>query len=84
MVRSSQSALVTDHGQRVLLRLEGRFYELDQEQLRAVLGLPAGPAGLGITIDRDRFRFEFALDQQTAELSVAQLNRCLARPTGSQ
>ena len=79
MSRSLPSALITDNGERVLLRVEGRFYELSQEELRAVLGLPAGPRGVGITIDRDRFRFEFPADHQTLELSVLQLHRRLAR-----
>ena len=83
MVRSSPSALVTEQGERILLRLNGRFYELSQQQLRSVLGLPAGPAGLGITIDRDRLRFEFALDQQVAELSAAQLHRRLVKQLAS-
>ena len=62
MVRSAPSALITDRGDRVLLRLEGRFYELSQQELRGVLGLPDGPPGLGISIDRDRLRFEFVQD----------------------
>ena len=79
MTHSAPSALITDQGQRVALRLEGRFYELSQEELRTVLGLPAGPPGLGITIDRDRLRFEFAADDRTKEISAAQLQRRLAR-----
>jgi hypothetical protein len=47
--------------------------------LRNVLGLPPDPPGLGITIDRNRFRFEFAADQQTIELSAEQLHRRLAK-----
>ena len=79
----SPSALITDQGRRVCLRIRGRLYELSQEELRSVLGLPAGPAGLGITIDHDRFRFEFALDQQTIELSAEQLHRRLAKQLAS-
>ena len=81
MPTSSPSALVTDKGQRVLLRIQGRIYELSQEELRAALGLPAGPPGLGITINRDRLRFEFAVDNHTVELSAAQLHRRLSKQT---
>jgi hypothetical protein len=79
MVRSSPSALVVDQGRRVCLRLRGRFYELTQEALRAALGLPDGPAGLGITIDHDRLRFEFVVDHQAVELTAGQLQRRLAK-----
>jgi len=64
-------------GRRIQLRLEGRFYEISQDELRTLLGVFAGPAGLGITIDRDRLRFEFAADEQSVEMSAAQLNRQL-------
>ena len=37
MTHSSPSALIVDNGRRVLLRLEGQFYELAQEELRALL-----------------------------------------------
>ena len=84
MAHSLPSALVTDQGRRVLLWLEGRFYDLGQDELRTLLGLPSGPPGLGITIDRDRFRFEFAQDQQTAELSATQLHRRLAKQLASK
>ena len=77
MALPAPSALVTDRGRRVLLRLQGRQYELSQEDLRALLDLPAGPPGLGITIDRDRFCFEFAADNQSRELSASQLQRRL-------
>lgn len=79
MAHSAPSALVTDQGQRVLLRLGGRYYELSQLELRALLGLPVGPPGLGISIDGSRLCFEFAADQQTVELSARQLQRRLAR-----
>jgi hypothetical protein len=79
MPRSSTSALVTDEGRRVLLRLDGRIYELSQDELRSLLGLPAGPPGLGITIDRDRLHFEFAADNQSVIVSSQQLRRRLAK-----
>jgi len=66
-------------GRRVQLRIRGQFYEVSQEKLRTLLGLPAGPPGLGITIDRDRLRFEFAADDQAVELSAGQLQRRLAK-----
>jgi hypothetical protein len=62
----------------VLLRLNGRFYELTQAELRALLGLPPGPAGLGITIERERLHFEFAGDHQEIGISARQLQRRLA------
>src|SRR5439155_11635417 len=62
MSGSSPSALITDQGQRVLLRIQGRFYELSQDELRTLLGLLAGRPGLGITIEGDSLRFEFAAD----------------------
>jgi hypothetical protein len=79
MTRSSSSALITDEGRQVLLRIQGRFYELSQEELRTVLGLPSGPPGLGITVDGNLLRFEFAADDQAIELSSDQLNRLLAK-----
>ncbi len=78
MSRPSPSALITGQGQRVLLRIQGRLYELSQQELRTRLGLPEGPPGLGITIDRDRFRFEFAASQPV-EFSSRQLQRRLAK-----
>jgi hypothetical protein len=78
MAALSPSALITDQGRRVGLRMQGRLYELSQEELRSVLGLPPGPPGLGITIDHDRFHFEFAADQRTVEVSAKQLQRRLA------
>ena len=71
--------LITDNGDRVLLRLNGRQYELNQPALRQVLDLPEGPPGLGITIDRDRLHFEFIGDDQTVAISAAQLQRRLAK-----
>jgi hypothetical protein len=79
MLHASPSALITDRGQRVQLRIRGRFYETSQQQLRTLLGLPAGSAGLGITIDGDRLRFEFAADQRAVEISAAQMHRRLAK-----
>jgi hypothetical protein len=79
MPHSSPSVLITEEGRRVLLRLQGRFYELSQEELRTVLGLPAGPPGLGVTIDRGRLRFDFAADDRTKEVSAEQLHRRLAK-----
>jgi hypothetical protein len=76
------SALVTDRGKRVFLRIKGRIYDLGQDDLRARLGVSAGPPGLGITIDGNRFCFEFA-DDQTVELTVDQLCRRISKqPTG--
>jgi hypothetical protein len=79
MASSSPSALITYNGDRVLLRLNGRHYELTQSALRQVLGLSEGPSGLGITIDRDRVHFEFAGDDQSVTISAAQLRRRLAK-----
>ena len=80
MASSSQSALIIDQGSRVLLRLDGRFFQLSQPALRHVLGLPDGPPGLGITIDRDRLQFDFAGDNQSVTISAAELRRRLAKP----
>jgi hypothetical protein len=79
MAGPSPSALITDKGRRVLLRIGGRLYEFSQEELRSLLGLPPGPPGLGITIDRNRFRFEFVADDQNIELSAEQLHRRVAK-----
>jgi len=79
MARPTPSALVSDYGRRVSLRIHGRFYELSQEALRAVLGLPDGPPGLGVAVGHDRLRFEFAADQQTVELTARQLQRRIAK-----
>ena len=83
MAALAPSVLVTDQGRRVHLRIRGRLYERSQDELRALLGLPAGPPGLGITIDRNRFRFEFAADNRTIELSAEQLRRRLAKQVTS-
>ena len=79
MTYSAPSALVTDRGRRVLLRIHGRQYDLSQEDLRTLLGLPTGPPGLGISIERNRLSFEFAADNQTAEVSANQLHRRLRK-----
>jgi hypothetical protein len=79
MSRLAPSALVIDQGRRVLLRIGGRLYEVTQEERRAVLGLPAGPPGLGITIDGNRLCFEFGSDDQEEEISADQLQRRLAK-----
>jgi hypothetical protein len=81
MRHPSPSALITENGQRVLLRLEGRMYELSQEEVRGLLGLPAGELGLGISIEGDRFWFEFPADHRTVEVSAGQLRRRLAKQT---
>jgi hypothetical protein len=78
-VHMSSSALVTEKGHRALFRLFGRIYDLSQQELRALLGLPDGQPGLGITIDGDQMRFEFAADQKVIELSARQLQRRLAK-----
>jgi hypothetical protein len=44
-----------------------------------VLGLPPGPPGLGITVDRNRFHFEFVADNQNIGLSAKQLHRRLVK-----
>jgi hypothetical protein len=79
MAISSPSALITEQGSRVLLRLGGRYYDLTQPILRRVLGLPEGPPGLGITIDGDRLHFEFVGDDQSVTISAAQLALRLAK-----
>ena len=79
MASASPSALITEAGSRVLLRLGGRYYDLTQPALRRVLGQPEGPSGLGITIDGERLRFEFAGDDQSVTISAAQLAHHLAK-----
>jgi hypothetical protein len=84
MASSSPSALITEQGRRVLLRLGGRQYELTQPALRQVLDLPDGPPGLGITIDGDRLHFEFDGDDRSATISAAQLQRRLAKRSAAE
>ena len=79
MASAAPSALITEQGSRVLLRLGGRYYELTQPTLQRVLDLPEGSSGLGITIDGDRLCFEFAGDDQSVTISAAQLARRLAK-----
>ena len=79
MPQASASALITDRGQRVLLRLQGRFYNLSHQELRGLLGLPEGAPGLGISIEGDTLRFEFPADQQTIEMTAGQWSRRLAK-----
>jgi hypothetical protein len=81
---ASLAALVTDQGRRIALNVRGRYYELSQEALRTALGLPQGPPGLGITIEGERLTFEFAADNQTVEMSAAQLHRRLASQPASK
>lgn len=76
---SSPSALITEEGRRVSLRLRGRVYDLTQDDLRARLGLPSGPPGLGITIEGQQMTFEFAADDQTVTVTAGQLQRRLAK-----
>ncbi|HMF19722.1 MAG TPA: hypothetical protein VKE98_21130 [Gemmataceae bacterium] len=84
MVQSAPSALVIDQGSKALFRINGKFYELTQKALRLLLGLPQGPAGLGITIDRNRFRFEFTEDNQEIELTTDQLKRRLSKQVAAK
>ena len=79
MTGQSASALVTDQGRRVHLRIRGRLYDLSHEELRTRLGLCTAAPGLGITIDGDRFHFAFAPDNQIVELSAEQLRRRIAK-----
>jgi hypothetical protein len=83
MSDSFPSALITDQGTRVLLRLKGHFFELSQSSLRAALGLPDGPPGLGIRVERERLRFEFSEDGQVVEVSAADLLRRITRDTAA-
>ena len=82
--RLTPSALMTDKGRRVLLRVRGRHYEFDQPALRRLLGLPDGPPGVGITIDRDRLHFEFPADNQAIKITASQLQRRLAKQAASK
>jgi hypothetical protein len=77
MAVSAPSALISDNGRRVGLRINGRYYEISQAELRSLLGVPPGEPGLGITIDRDRFCFEFSADDRIVELRIGQLQRLL-------
>jgi hypothetical protein len=77
MARLYPSALV--NGANVLFRLDGQVFEISQSELRDLLGLPSGPSGLGITVYDDRFQFEFARDNQTAEITAKKLKRLLSR-----
>jgi hypothetical protein len=79
MASTPPSALILDQGKRVLLRVGGRCYEMTQQSLRQVLGLPQGPAGLGITIDRARLHFEFPGDERSITVTAAQLRQRLAK-----
>ena len=79
MPRSFPSALITDGGERVLLRIQRRYHELSHQEPRRLPGVPPGRPGLGITIDRDRLSFELAAENRTVELSAGQLHRRLAK-----
>jgi hypothetical protein len=79
MSRSAPSALISDKGNCVQLRLGGRFYSLTQESLRELLGVPDGPPGLGITIDGAQIHFDFVGDDRAVTISVANLRRRLAK-----
>ena len=59
MPHTAPSAPIADNGQRVMLWLQGRFYDLSHQELRGLLGLPEGLPGLGISIEGDTLRFEF-------------------------
>jgi hypothetical protein len=84
MSHPSPSALVMEKGQRILLRLQGGFFELSQQELRALLGIPSGTSGIGISIDGDRFTFEFAEDEKTVEITAGQLQRRLSKQTATK
>lgn len=77
------SALITEEGRRVLLRIRGRFYELTREELRLLLGVPPGPLDLGITVDGERLQFEFA-DHREIDSSAEQLRRRVAKRLASR
>jgi len=49
-------------------RRYGKLYEL-----RTVIGVPPGHAGIGINIGHDQLSFAFAAHQQVVELSLRQL-----------
>ena len=75
MAKTYPSALV--NGQQVLFRLDGEIHEIIQSDLRELLGLPPGPSGLGIRVYDDHFEFEFARDNQTAQITAKLLKRRL-------
>ncbi len=75
MGRSAPSALISDKGKRVQLRVGGRFYSLSQQSLRELLDLP----DLSITIGGDQLHFEFASDDRAVTISAAQLGRRLVK-----
>jgi len=79
MAHAFPSALVTEEGRSVRFRIQGKYFEVNHAQLRSMLGLPPGPRGVGITIDRDRLQFQFPADNQFVELSAAQLFRRLSK-----
>jgi hypothetical protein len=83
-VHSTPIALVTEKGRRILLRVGGHQYALDQTALRRLLGLPDGPPGVGITIERDRLHFEFPADNQDVKISASRLQRRLAKQAASK
>jgi len=84
MRHAPPSALITDRGQRVMFRIDGRVHEMTFAELRAMLGLPPASPGLGITIDRNRLTFEFAADDSSIALTEAQLRRRLAKRIGTR
>ena len=79
MSSSTSTALITNQGRQVLLQVFGKLYSLSQDELRAVLKLPEGAPGLGISIDGDSISFEFVDGNHTVELSTTQLKRRLAK-----
>lgn len=77
MSQSHPSALV--NGAKVLFRIDDEVFEISQVDLRSLLGLPAGPSGLGIIVNENSFQFEFARDEQAAEMTAKQLKRRLLK-----
>lgn len=80
MPGTAPSALVIDQGKRVLLRIDGKYFNIDQNDLRQLLGLPAGKPGVGIRINAQRFSFEFC-DEDPVELTAKQMLNRLAKAT---